>query len=110
MTPPSSTGTRTRTPSTTSSAGRPGSGGPPPRRPKRRRGVAVANPHRRVRFMLVAAIFIFTVFGAQLLRVQAFDASSTQAAAFGKRAYTSVTPALRGQILDRNGVVLASSV
>lgn len=60
--------------------------------------------------MLVAAIFIFTVFGAQLLRVQAFDASSTQAAAFGKRAYTSVTPALRGEILDRNGVVLASSV
>jgi len=60
--------------------------------------------------MLVAAIFIFTVFGAQLLRVQAFDASSTQAAALGKRSYTAVTPALRGQILDRNGVVLASSV
>ena len=60
--------------------------------------------------MLVAAIFIFTVFGAQLLRVQAFDASSTQAAALGKRTQTVVTSASRGQILDRNGVVLASSV
>jgi cell division protein FtsI (penicillin-binding protein 3) len=70
----------------------------------------VANPHRRVRLLLVAAVFVFTVFGAQLLRVQAFDASSVREAALDKRLATTVTPALRGQILDRNGVVLASSV
>jgi cell division protein FtsI (penicillin-binding protein 3) len=70
----------------------------------------VANPHRRVRFMLVAAMFVFTVFAAQLLRVQAFDAGTVQEAAFDKRVQTDVQPALRGQILDRNGVVLASSV
>ncbi len=124
MTPPSSpVGTRTRTPSAAARrpdpadarAPRPGGGGSgrpprPPQRPRRRRTVAVANPHRRVRFILVAAIFVFTVFGAQLLRVQAFDASKTQAAALDKRLATTVTPALRGQILDRNGVVLASSV
>jgi cell division protein FtsI (penicillin-binding protein 3) len=60
--------------------------------------------------MLIAAIFVFTVFAAQLLRVQALDAASVQAAAFDKRVVTEVQPALRGQILDRNGVVLASSV
>jgi cell division protein FtsI (penicillin-binding protein 3) len=60
--------------------------------------------------MLIAAIFVFTVFAAQLLRVQALDAASVQAAAFDKRVVTEVQPALRGQILDRNGVVLASTV
>ena len=60
--------------------------------------------------MLVAAMFVFTVFAAQLLRVQAFDASTVQEAAFDRRGVTDVQPALRGQILDRNGVVLASSV
>lgn len=60
--------------------------------------------------MLIAAIFVFTVFAAQLLRVQALDAASVQEAAFDKRVVTEVQPALRGEILDRNGVVLASSV
>ena len=60
--------------------------------------------------MLIAAIFVFTVFAAQLLRVQALDAASVQAAAFDKRVVTEVQPALRGEILDRNGVVLASTV
>lgn len=70
----------------------------------------MANPHRRVRTMLIAAIFVFTVFGAQLIRVQAFDAAKVQAAALGKRLTTVTTPALRGRVLDTNGVVLASSI
>ncbi len=60
--------------------------------------------------MLIAAIFVFSVFGAQLLRVQALDASKVQAAALGKRLTTVTTPALRGRVLDTNGVVLASSL
>jgi len=60
--------------------------------------------------MLIAATFVFSVFGAQLLRVQAFDAATVQAAALGKRLTTVTTPALRGRILDANGVVLASSI
>lgn len=60
--------------------------------------------------MLVAAIFIFSVFGAQLLRVQAFDAAKVQAAALDKRLTTVTTPALRGRVLDSSGVVLASSI
>jgi len=92
-------------------AGKPAAAGKPSTpAERRRRGALVANPHRRVRFMLVAAMFVFTVFAAQLLRVQAFDAATVQEAAFDKRVVTDVQPALRGQILDRNGVVLASSV
>ncbi|OFE17475.1 hypothetical protein BA895_15835 [Humibacillus sp. DSM 29435] len=60
--------------------------------------------------MLATVLVIFTVFAGQLLRIQAFDASATQAAALNKRQFTSPTPALRGQILDTNGQVLAESV
>lgn len=60
--------------------------------------------------MLATVLVIFTVFAGQLLRIQAFDASATQAAALNKRQFTAPTPALRGQILDMNGQVLAESV
>ena len=60
--------------------------------------------------MLVTAIFVFSIFGAQLLRVQAFDAATVQAAALGKRLETKTIPALRGRMLDTAGVVLASSI
>ena len=55
-------------------------------------------------------MFVFTIFAGQLLRVQAFDASSVALAAEFNRMRTVVTPAVRGEILDTNGVVLASSV
>lgn len=60
--------------------------------------------------MFGVVLFVFSIFAAQLFRIQAFDASATQAAALSKRLVTSVTPALRGQILDTNGQVLADSV
>lgn len=60
--------------------------------------------------MFVTVLVIFTVFAGQLFRIQAFDASATQAAAFNKRVIESWVPALRGQIVDTNGVVLAESV
>lgn len=60
--------------------------------------------------MYLAALFILTLFAAQLVRVQAFDASRVQQAALTKRLTTEVIPALRGRILDTNGTVLASSV
>lgn len=55
-------------------------------------------------------MFIFTIFAGQLMRVQAFDASSVASAAASNRLRTVVTPAMRGEITDTNGVVLASSV
>ena len=60
--------------------------------------------------MFVAILVVFTVFAGQLFRIQAFDASATQAAALSKRSVKTLTPALRGEILDTNGQVLAASV
>ena len=60
--------------------------------------------------MFVAVLFVFTIFAGQLLRIQAFDASATQEAAQFKRSVETTTPAMRGQILDTNGQVLADSV
>lgn len=70
----------------------------------------MANPVRRARTILLAALFIFTVFGAQLVRIQAFDASRTQQAALNKRLTSDAILALRGRILDSRGTVLAASV
>src|SRR5690606_34495393 len=86
-----------------------GSGPRGPRRPRRLR-ISLANPRARARGIFVVILFIFTLFGAQLLRIQAFDASATQAAALSKRLIKLHTPAMRGQILDTNGQVLADSV
>jgi cell division protein FtsI (penicillin-binding protein 3) len=60
--------------------------------------------------MFVATLFVFTIFAGQLLRIQAFDASATQTAALSKRLVTQTTPAMRGEILDTKGQVLAQSV
>ncbi len=60
--------------------------------------------------MLLAGLFVLTVFAGQLLRVQAFDASAVANAAQERRLTTVTIPATRGEILDSNGVVLASSV
>jgi cell division protein FtsI (penicillin-binding protein 3) len=60
--------------------------------------------------MFAVILVVLTVFAGQLLRIQAFDASATQAAALSKRLVKTLTPAMRGQILDTNGQVLASSV
>ena len=60
--------------------------------------------------MWLAGLFTFTVFAAQLVRVQAFDAAGVQEAALTKRLTTVTVPALRGRILDSKGTVLAASV
>ena len=72
--------------------------------------ISRANPRRRARVIFVAILFVFTIFAGQLLRIQAFDASATQEAALFKRSVKTTTPAMRGQILDTNGQVLADSV
>lgn len=60
--------------------------------------------------MLVTGLFALAILAAQLFRVQAFDASATQAAALSKRSVKTITPAMRGAILDTRGTVLAESV
>ena len=70
----------------------------------------MANSRSRARAIFVGVLFVLSIFGAQLLRIQAFEASATQAAALSKRSVKSYTPAMRGQILDTNDQVLADSV
>ena len=45
--------------------------------------------------MWVAVLFVLSIFGAQLVRVQSFDASSGQLAALNKRLNSVVGPASR---------------
>lgn len=60
--------------------------------------------------MFLAVCVVLSLFAVQLLRLQALDASAMAQAALGSRTTTNTVPALRGQILDRNGAVLAASV
>ncbi len=83
----------------------------PPRRPGGRRvSLDGSNPRRRMRTMTVAILFVFSIFGAQLLRLQGFDASAVSADAQTNRTATVPLPAMRGSIVDRNGTILASSI
>jgi len=63
-----------------------------------------------VRFVMLAVLFVFSIFGAQLLKIQALDAKKMATAALGSRLYTVTVPAMRGDITDTNGVVLATSI
>ncbi|PID95994.1 MAG: hypothetical protein CSA84_07090 [Actinomycetales bacterium] len=60
--------------------------------------------------MWLLGMFVFSVFAAQLVRVQAFDASAVQEAALTKRLTSVAVPALRGSIVDSKGTVLAASI
>lgn len=65
---------------------------------------------RRLRVCLGLAIVVFLVFGVRLFWIQGLDAQAY--ASMSKQAGRSTTtiPAPRGEILDRNGKALASSV
>ncbi|HQV83037.1 MAG TPA: penicillin-binding protein 2 [Ornithinibacter sp.] len=69
----------------------------------------VANPRRRMRFLTVASLFVLSVFGAQLVRIQGFDAHAVAEEAQSKRAAAQIIPAMRGRILAADGTVLAAS-
>ena len=85
------------------------SGHPAGQRPKSVR-LGTASPRRRMRVMVVAVLFVFSIFAAQLLRLQGFDASAVSADAKSSRTATVPIPAMRGRVLDSTGTVLASSI
>ena len=60
--------------------------------------------------MFLTVCVVLSLFAVQLLRLQALDASAMAKQALGARLVTAVVPALRGEILDSNGAVLAASV
>ena len=85
---------------------------PPPRRIEGRRATraTTANPGRRQLAVLVVVVVVLAAFGVRLVDLQAFAGRDLAQEAFAGRLSTAVIPADRGQIVDRNGVVLATSV
>jgi cell division protein FtsI (penicillin-binding protein 3) len=63
-----------------------------------------------VRFLLLTGLFILSLFGAQLFRLQALDSSAVANAALKSRLSIVAVPALRGDITASNGDVLATSI
>ncbi|MDE9366488.1 penicillin-binding protein 2 [Luteipulveratus sp. YIM 133132] len=55
-------------------------------------------------------LFVFSMFGVQLVRIQGLEAASVSEEAFGSRIKRVAVPAQRGTITDTHGVVLADSV
>jgi cell division protein FtsI (penicillin-binding protein 3) len=60
--------------------------------------------------VLVVVVVLLAVFGVRLVDLQAFAGRDLAQEAFAGRLRTAVIQADRGQILDRDGVVLATSV
>lgn len=70
----------------------------------------MGNPRRRAAVLLVAALFILSIFGGRLLEIQAFRGDALAAAAVDQRTRTVTVLADRGAITDVNGVPLATTV
>lgn len=62
-----------------------------------------------MRGLTVGVLFVFSIFAAQLLRIQGFDSAAVADEALKQRTEKVTIPALRGKILSSDGVVLASS-
>lgn len=73
-----------------------------------RRGVV--HPQRRVRFILIGTLMVFSLFAAQLVKIQGFDAASLAAEARESRQGTTTLPAERGTIVDATGLPLAETL
>ncbi|MFC7791729.1 peptidoglycan D,D-transpeptidase FtsI family protein [Streptomyces cinereoruber] len=99
----------------------PGSGGPraprpaakrtAPRPPARRpRTIKLGNPRPRLRLVSLGLTLVMLVFVVRLLQVQAVDADAYAAKADKYRFQEYTLSAERGEITDRNGIALATSV
>ncbi|AIR97910.1 peptidoglycan D,D-transpeptidase FtsI family protein [Streptomyces glaucescens] len=97
---------------------RPAPGARPARRPARParpraaapRVIRLGSPRPRLRLVGVALTLVLLVFVVRLLQVQAVDASAYAAKAEQNRYVGQVLAAERGEITDRAGVALATSV
>ncbi|MER6213880.1 MULTISPECIES: peptidoglycan D,D-transpeptidase FtsI family protein [unclassified Streptomyces] len=89
--------------------GRPRTG---PRPPAQRtpHTIRLGSPKPRLRLVGVGLTLVMAVFVVRLLQVQAVDASAYSAKATENRFATYVLAAERGEITDRRGVALATSV
>ncbi|WP_031007108.1 peptidoglycan D,D-transpeptidase FtsI family protein [Streptomyces sp. NRRL F-5727] len=89
---------------------------PPARRPaprpqaRRPRTIKLGSPRPRLRLISVGLTLVMLVFVVRLLQVQAVDASAYAAKADKYRFQEYTLSAERGEITDRNGIALATSV
>lgn len=65
---------------------------------------------RRVRLLVTVSVILVIVFAIRLIDFQIVRAESINEISYEKRAVTRVIPAVRGDILDANGTVLATTV
>ncbi|MGW0896893.1 peptidoglycan D,D-transpeptidase FtsI family protein, partial [Streptomyces goshikiensis] len=84
-----------------------------PRRPapaRRPHTIRLGSPKPRLRLVGVGLTFVMLAFVVRLLQVQAVDASAYSSKATENRFASHVLAAERGEITDRKGVALATSV
>ncbi len=72
--------------------------------------LGIGNPGRRGRVVLVAVLFVFSLFVAQLFRIQGLDSATTSKEALDSRLAHVTLPAQRGSIVSADGAVLADTV
>jgi cell division protein FtsI (penicillin-binding protein 3) len=82
----------------------------PPRPAARTRTLRLGSPRPRLRLIGLALTLVMAAFVVRLFQVQAVDASTYAAKAEQNRYVVHTLAAERGQITDRNGVALATSV
>ncbi|MEU5435821.1 penicillin-binding protein 2 [Streptomyces sp. NPDC020719] len=83
---------------------------PAQRRPKAPARIRLGSPRPRLRLVSVLLALVMIAFVVRLLQVQAVDASAYSAKAEKNRYASYALPAERGEITDRSGVALATSV
>jgi cell division protein FtsI/penicillin-binding protein 2 len=77
---------------------------------KRGRSVQLGNGSRRIRILVAILCLGLLAFGSRLVQIQVIEAPALAAAAAESRAREVLLPGKRGDILDRNGAPLATSV
>ena len=79
-------------------------------RPRRPRGSLRGSPLFRLRFGFIAIAMVLSVFGVRLVQLQGIDPKAYAEMAAAEGIVDVSLPAVRGDILDRNGEPLARSV
>ncbi|MFF3390530.1 peptidoglycan D,D-transpeptidase FtsI family protein [Streptomyces sp. NPDC002669] len=91
-------------------ARRPAAPAPRPSRPRPAGPLRLGNPRPRLRLVSLALTLVMLVFVVRLLQVQAVDADAYAAKAKENRYLDYTISAERGEITDRSGIALATSV